>query len=158
MNHKNLLTGILAGFLMVAFTPDAQSQTEIWQETITIPTYQVDKPDPNPRFYDGRVTQGAQRRIYPYAMSDVLLQEKRDQTYEIFYLENEYVKISVIPELGGRIFTAVDKTNNYNYFYRQHVIKPALIGTLGNLLILDGFDTLGGCIHYSKLQEAGVKW
>ena len=131
MNHKFLLPAILAGFILMAFSTDAQSQTEIWQETITIPTYQVDKPDPNPRFYDGRVTQGAQGRVYPYAMSDVLLQEKKDQTYEIFYLENEYVKISVIPELGGRIFTAVDKTNNYDYFYRQHVIKPALIGTLG---------------------------
>ena len=131
MNHKLLLPAVLAGCILMAFSRDAQSQTEIWKESITIPTYQVDKPDPNPRFYDGRVTQGAQGRVYPYAMSDVLLQEKRDQTYEIFYLENEYVKISVIPELGGRIFTAVDKTNNYDFFYRQHVIKPALIGTLG---------------------------
>ncbi len=131
MNHQFLCLAILSGFLLATFSPDAQSQTEIRKESITIPTYQVDKPDPNPRFYDGRVTQGAQGRVYPYAMTDVLLPEKKDQTYEIFYLENEYVEISIIPELGGRIFTALDKTNNYDYFYRQHVIKPALIGTLG---------------------------
>jgi len=131
MNHKILLPVILTGLLLTTFSIRLHSQTRIWHEKITIPTYQVDKPDPNPRFYDGRVTQGAQGRVYPYAMSDVLLQEKVDQKYDIYHLENEYVKISVIPELGGRIFTAVDKTNNYDYFYRQHVIKPALIGTLG---------------------------
>jgi len=37
----------------------------------------------------------------------------------------------VLPELGGRIFSGLDKTDNYDFFYRQHVIKPALIGMAG---------------------------
>ncbi len=126
---------VLILLLIVSFfnlpSNSASGQTRIWQEQITLPTYLVGDADPNPRFYDGRVTQGAQGRVYPYAMSDVLLQEKEDKVYDIIYLENDYVKISVIPELGGRIFTAVDKSNQYDFFYRQHVIKPALIGTLG---------------------------
>ncbi|MEN8201030.1 MAG: DUF5107 domain-containing protein [Bacteroidota bacterium] len=131
MTYTFLLPGVLALLLTPINQLKAQEASSIWEESVTIPTYQVDQPDPNPRFYDGRITQGAQGRVYPYAMSDVLLQEKTDRSYRIIYLENEYVKISVIPELGGRIFTAVDKTNNYDFFYRQHVIKPALIGTLG---------------------------
>ena len=122
---------ILVYVLCILPDMSAQQKCRIWNESVTIPTYQVGDPDPNPRFYDGRVTQGAQGRVYPYAMTDVLTREKRDQEYEIVYLENDYVQISVIPELGGRIFTAVDKSNNYDFFYRQHVIKPALIGTLG---------------------------
>lgn len=47
-------------------------------------------------------------------------------------LENEYLKIEILPEIGGRIFSALDKTTNYDFFYKQHVIKPALIGVLGS--------------------------
>ena len=131
MKRKTLIISTWLFTLMPFLPVQAQNAAKIWHETITLPTYQVDMPDRNPRFYDGRVTQGAQGRVYPYAMSDVLLLEKADQIYDIIYLENEYVQISVIPELGGRIFSAVDKTNGYDFFYRQHVIKPALIGTLG---------------------------
>ncbi len=131
MRTKLLLFLLVTAGLFTTSQIKAESKTRIWKEKITLPTYLVGDPDPNPRFYDGRVTQGAQGRVYPYAMSDVLLQQKEDKIYEIIYLENDYVKISVIPELGGRIFTAVDKTNDYDFFYRQHVIKPALIGTLG---------------------------
>ena len=49
----------------------------------------------------------------------------------LVYLENEYIRIGILPEIGGRIFEGVDKTNNYNFIYRQHVIKPALIGLIG---------------------------
>jgi tetratricopeptide (TPR) repeat protein len=47
------------------------------------------------------------------------------------YLENEYIKLCLLPDIGGRLFYATDKTNNYEIFYRQHVIKPANIGMLG---------------------------
>jgi tetratricopeptide (TPR) repeat protein len=64
-------------------------------------------------------------------MYDSLTGKKVDKTYTVVYLENEYIRIGVLPEMGGRIFEGVDKTNNYNFIYRQHVIKPALIGLLG---------------------------
>jgi tetratricopeptide (TPR) repeat protein len=64
-------------------------------------------------------------------MLDTLSDTREDKTYNAVYLENEYVKICVLPEIGGRVFAALDKTNNYDFLYRQHVIKPALIGMLG---------------------------
>ncbi len=82
-------------------------------------------------FFFGRQSQGAEGRIYPYPLYDTLTGEKADKTYKLVYLENEYVKIGILPEIGGRLFEAVDKTNGYNFFYRQHVIKPALIGLIG---------------------------
>lgn len=121
-------------FLLLALLQPALSlfgDADIYQKDMLIPTYGVDAPDRNPRFYAGRVYQGAQGRIYPYPMSDVLTNRKEDKLYKVITLENDYIKISVLPEIGGRIFEAVDKTNGYNFFYRQSVIKPSLIGMLG---------------------------
>jgi tetratricopeptide (TPR) repeat protein len=103
----------------------------VWEEPLVLPTYEVGKPDPNPRFYETRVYQGAKGPVYPYPMLDVLTNNRVEKTYTALYLENKYLHICVLPEIGGRIFTALDKTNNYDFFYRQHVVKPALIGMLG---------------------------
>ncbi len=124
-----LLLILLTSFVIIPTL--AASTAKIWEEPLVIPTYEVGKPDPNPRFYTGRTYQGAQGRVYPYPMLDVLTDSRKDKTYQAVYLENEYVKICVLPEIGGRVFAALDKTNNYDFLYRQHVIKPALIGMLG---------------------------
>lgn len=51
--------------------------------------------------------------------------------YQAVWLENEYLKVMVLPELGGRIQRAYDKTNQYDFVYYNHVIKPALVGLCG---------------------------
>jgi hypothetical protein len=113
---------------MVASAPAA---VKVWEEPLTLPTYRLDPPDPNPRFYTHESYQGAQKRIYPYPMQDGVTDIREEKTYKALYLENEYIKLCILPELGGRLFYATDKTNGYEIFYRQHVIKPALIGMLG---------------------------
>ena len=108
-----------------------EQPVKIWQEKVPLPTYLVDPPDLNPRFYDGRAYQGAQGRIYPYPIYESLSDKRVMKDYDMVYLENEYIKINILPEIGGRLFGALDKTNGYDYIYRQHVIKPGLIGMLG---------------------------
>jgi len=114
-----------------AFPTFAFPDVRVWEEPLVIPTYLVGKPDKFPLFYNGRAYQGAKGPIYPYPMLDKLTDQREDKTYKALYLENDYVKICVLPEIGGRIFSAQDKTNHYDFFYHQHVIKPALIGMLG---------------------------
>lgn len=109
----------------------AEYKVRVWEEPLSIPTYIVKAAEKNPIFYDGRAYQGAQGTVYPYPFLDGLTDIRKDKVYRACYLENEYIKICVLPEIGGRIFSAVDKTNGYDFFYRQHVIKPALIGMLG---------------------------
>jgi len=109
----------------------AAAPVKVWEEQVTIPTYLIGPPDPNPQFYFGGNSQGAQHRIYPYPAYDNLTTEKKDKTYKMVYLENEYLRIGILPELGGKVFEAVDKTNGYDFIYHQHVIKPALISLLG---------------------------
>ena len=101
------------------------------EETWEIPTYPVGPPEVNPVFFDGRQYQGARGPVYPYPLLDKLSTVKEPRSYRVLVLENRFVSISVVPELGGRIFTGQDKTNGYDFFYRQHVIKPALIGMTG---------------------------
>jgi tetratricopeptide (TPR) repeat protein len=119
-------------FLLAAGGGAAADRTaRAWEEKIVIPTYAVGPAEPNPMFYNGRAYQGAKGPIYPYPLLDRLSDRKENKTYKALYLENPYVRICVLPEIGGRIFEAVDKTNGYDFVYRQHVIKPALIGMLG---------------------------
>jgi tetratricopeptide (TPR) repeat protein len=109
----------------------AQSSVTIRETDEVIPTYGMEAPNPNPMFFFGQGSQGAEGRIYPYPFYDNLTNVKGDKTYHVVYLENEYIKISVLPEIGGRLFSGLDKTNNYDFVYHQHVIKPSLIGLLG---------------------------
>ncbi len=128
-----LSAGVLSVLLVSASLPAAAQQGAVkaWEEKLVVPTYPADEPERAPMFYEGRGYQGAKGPIYPYPFIDKLFDRKEDHAYKAVYLENEFVKICVLPELGGRIFEAIDKTDQYNFFYRQHVIKPALIGMLG---------------------------
>ncbi len=131
----NIMIVLAVSLAMPAGVLGAEGQPEsgasIRVERVTLPTYLVGVKGKNPRFYFGRAYQGAQGRVYPYAMQERLTQQRVDKTYDAVYLENEYIRISLLPEIGGRIFSALDKTDNYDFIYRQTAIKPALIGMLG---------------------------
>ena len=114
-----------------ARTGAAEPFVKIWEEPLTLPTYRLDAPDLNPMFYTHESYQGAEKRIYPYPIQDKVTDIREQKTYKALCLENDYIRLLVLPEIGGRLFSAVDKTNNYEIFYHQHVIKPALIGMLG---------------------------
>ena len=128
---------ILVFLIITVFTTIQQKANcqadgvRIWEEPLVLPTYQVDPPDKNPMFFEHDSYQGASRVLYPYPLEDDITNKKSDKSYNAVYLENEYIKLCVLPEIGGRLFYATDKTNNYEIFYRQHVVKPAHIGMLG---------------------------
>jgi tetratricopeptide (TPR) repeat protein len=111
--------------------PVIAGEVQLRETILTLPTYDVGEPDRNPRFYQGRTYQGARGPFYPYPVQDRLTGERSERDWKAVYLENDHVQICVLPEIGGRIFSAVDKSNGYDFFYRQRVIKPALIGMLG---------------------------
>ncbi len=104
---------------------------KVWEEQVTLPTYVPPPPDKNPMFLDKRVNQGTSGRVYPQPFTDRLSSESEPHDYLAVYLENEYVRLMLLPQIGGRIHEAVDKTNGYHFIYRQHVVKPALIGLFG---------------------------
>ena len=114
---------------------DQKPDTEVvrLRETeLEITTYLTDTAQINPMFYIPANYQNAQLHIYPYPAIDKLTNKKVQKKYKALILENEYLEICVLPELGGRLYYTKDKTNNnYDFFYHNHVIKPALIGMTG---------------------------
>ena len=104
---------------------------KVWSQRVIIPTYEVGEADKNPMFLEKRVYQGSSGKVYPIPVIDKISDEKIDKEYEMIFLENEYLRIEILPELGGRIQRALDKTNNYDFVYYNHVIKPALVGLAG---------------------------
>ncbi len=106
-------------------------QAKVWREKVIIPTYEIGEPEKNPMFIDKRVYQGSTGKVYPYPTIEKISDTKTDKEYNAVYLENQYMKVMVLPELGGRIQRAYDKTNGYDFVYYNHVIKPALVGLTG---------------------------
>ncbi|SFC73114.1 DUF5107 domain-containing protein [Butyrivibrio sp. YAB3001] len=104
---------------------------KIWREEVVIPTYEVGAADKNPMFLEKRVYQGSSGKIYPYPSTNEISRVKTDKVWNAVWLENDYLKVMILPELGGRIQRAYDKTNNYDFVYYNHVIKPALVGLTG---------------------------
>lgn len=128
--------------------------TRSYREQLEIKTYLKEKPDPNPRYFEfeGLAHQGVQRHAYPYPMDDNLTDTPFLARYEARCLENEYVKIAVVPELGGRIYSAIDKTNDYEFIYRNVVVKPSLIGMVGSWI--SGGIAWGFPHHHGPLTMA----
>lgn len=94
-------------------------------------TYLPAAPDPNPLFLEKRVYQGSSGRVYPLPVIDRIDTRPQEHSWKAVHLENEYIRVMVLPEIGGRIHVGLDKLNGYDFFYRQNVIKPALVGLAG---------------------------
>ena len=102
-----------------------------WREQVTIPTYEVGAPEKNPIFLENRVYQGSSGVVYPYPVIERISDERVDKEYNAIYIENEYLKVMILPELGGRVQMAYDKVKQRHFVYYNHVIKPALVGLAG---------------------------
>ena len=102
-------------------------------EKWTIPTYPIPEAEEMPMYAELRGHQGTSGNPYPNRVVQKVEREKRiDQEYDVVRLENDYIRVCMIPALGGKVFEAYDKKTDYNFLYRQHVIKPALIGAYGS--------------------------
>lgn len=107
-------------------------RVQVTEKRIIIPTYMPAEYETLPMFAENRVHQRSSGNPYPNPIVNTVRHDtKIEREYDCIVLENDYLYLEILPEIGGRIFTARDKTNGYDFFYRQHVIKPALIGMLG---------------------------
>lgn len=108
-----------------------KSAVRVRRDRVVIPTYEPQAPDKNPMFLERRVNQGSSGRVYPLPCVERFAEHKTERAWDAVYIENEFIEVMILPELGGRIHAARDKTNGYDFIYRNTVIKPALIGLAG---------------------------
>ena len=100
----------------------------VWEDSMTIPTSEEGLPDPNPPFdfFDtGRFLN------YPYTLRHNLVDRRVPRKWRTLNLENEYLKCTVLPDLGGHLYTCIDKINGASMFYANPSIKFARIAYRG---------------------------
>ncbi|OLC98538.1 MAG: hypothetical protein AUH86_04610 [Acidobacteria bacterium 13_1_40CM_4_58_4] len=103
------------------------SQVKVWEGALNLPAYEEGAPDPNPpfdQFSTGRFN-------YPYTLRNEITNTPAEHQWRAVYLENEYLKCSVLPDLGGHVYTCIDKINGQPMFYANPSIKKARIGYRG---------------------------
>src|SRR5262245_15901423 len=88
-------------------------------EDLVIPTYLPAPPDKNPMFLEKRVYQGSSGKVYPLPFTDRIAEKPIDRKWKAIWIENEFIRALVLPEIGGRIHVLQDKTNGYDTIYRQ---------------------------------------
>jgi tetratricopeptide (TPR) repeat protein len=117
-----------AGSASVAGDRLADPAAQVHGSTLTLPTYEEELPDVNPRF-----DLFARRPflIYPYTVRTNLTDRRAERTWRTLVLENEHLKVTVLPDLGGRIYSCVDKANGAEMFYANPSIKFADVAYRG---------------------------
>ncbi|HWV79310.1 MAG TPA: DUF5107 domain-containing protein [Isoptericola sp.] len=119
--------------IVLPAAPDGLADRPVrgWREPVSIDTYDIGEPDRYPAYLDQRVYQGSSGAVYPMPFVDRVEQAKAPREWDAIHLENTFVRLMVLPELGGRIHVGLDRTRGYDFFYRNDVIKPALVGLAG---------------------------
>ena len=120
------LTAVFALLLVIAPIAEAAAVVQVTEGKVEIPTYLLGPEDPNPAF-----PLTAPRRVYPYTMLDDLTDRRETRSYRAIFLENEFLKATILPEMAGRILSLYDKVNRREVFHHNHVVKPSLIGVRG---------------------------
>jgi predicted Zn-dependent protease len=115
-----LLAGLFAAPL------SASGQVKVWDGTLALPAYEEGRPDPNPPF-----DQYSSNTNYPYTLRNQMTGQRSEHQWRAVYLENEYLKCSILPDLGGHLYTCIDKLSNQPMFYANPSIKKAEIGYRG---------------------------
>jgi tetratricopeptide (TPR) repeat protein len=132
VNGSGTSVGIEFPMLQLPAPPPTETgAVKAWEEPVVMRSYMPATPDPNPMFLEKRVYQGSSGRVYPLPVIDRVDTEPQAHAWKAAHIENEFIRLMVMPEIGGRIHIGLDKLNGYDFFYRQNVIKPALVGLAG---------------------------
>ena len=123
-------SALLAAVLSAGVAARAQSSAaRVSEVLLTIPTYELGPPNPYPLLLDW--SRPNWRPVYPYPMLDHFTDNRVAKTYKSVQLENEYLRVTVLPELGGHLYSIIDKTENRDVLYTNHVIKYGMIAIRG---------------------------
>ena len=105
-----------ASRLQLPVAPSSErGPVKAWSEPVTILTYAPAAPDPNPLFLEKRVYQGSNGRVYPLPVIDAVATEPEPRQWKAVHIENEFLRLMVLPELGGRIHVGLDKRTGYDF-------------------------------------------
>lgn len=110
MKLRPFLSILLFGSLFV----NAQNKPTIKEYKKVFTTYPFSDPDPIPK---------PDTKVYPYYRFDGFTDKPVQKEWKVVELENDYIKLTILPEIGGKVWSAIEKSTGKDIVYNNHVIK-----------------------------------
>jgi tetratricopeptide (TPR) repeat protein len=112
--------------LLLLGAPMVHGQVRVWEGTMPLAASDEGAPDENPNF-----DAFAEVEDYPYTMRQTIFPTESMHNWRAVYLENEYLKCTILPDVGGHLYTCIDKINGTPMFYANPSLKKALVAYRG---------------------------
>jgi len=128
---RTLFINVPVVILCYLWTNPLSAQVRAWEEPIVIPTLKTGRPAEHPTFKPEIDLYADDDQIYPYCYQYRITGDYENKTYNGCFLENKYIKTLITPDIGGKVYGAIDKTDGYDFIYWQPTVKPALISLTG---------------------------
>ena len=112
--------------LLLVGAPLVRGQVRVWEGTMPLAASDEGAADENPPF-----DEFSELENYPYTMRQVIRPTETLHSWRAVYLENEYLKCTVLPDVGGHLYTCIDKINGTPMFYANPSLKKALVAYRG---------------------------
>lgn len=98
---------------LCSYTGYSQNPATVREYNKVFKTYPFSDPDPIPRMGN----------IYPYFRFDGYSDKGTDKSWKVVELENDYISVMILPEIGGKIWAATEKSTGKPFLYYNHVVK-----------------------------------
>lgn len=149
-------TLVVMGVLLVLASPTLAQTTTLNEERQTIRTYPFGDPDPIPSLYQDA-------GMYPYFRFDGFSHDGTPQKWTVVQLENPYIDVTVLPEVGGKVWGGIEKSTGHEFIYKNDVLKFRDIAVRGpwtsggiehNFSVYGHAPTTATPVHYRTRQNA----
>ena len=104
-----------------------KEEAQAYEGTLILPTYAIKGENRNPVFH----SQYGVAHIYPYTLLDDIDTDSSDKTYHTLVLENQYLRVTLITDLGGRVYSVFDKVSQREVFYKNSIVRFAPLAIRG---------------------------
>ena len=152
---KHLIRGLIAWSLLILLAGPTLAQTTLSEERQTIRTYPFGDPDPIPSLYQDE-------GMYPYFRFDGFSHDGELQEWTVVRLENPYIDVTVLPEVGGKVWGGIEKSTGHEFIYKNDVLKFRDIAVRGpwtsggvehNFSVYGHAPTTATPVHYLTRQH-----
>jgi tetratricopeptide (TPR) repeat protein len=117
------------------------------EEIVSIKTYPYSDPNPVPAMAVNAMVSP----FYPWFEFNGYSNEGQNKDWKVITLENEFIRLSILPGVGGKVWGAVEKSTGREFIYQNHVLKFRAIGIRGPW-------TSGGIEHNFGLDLGHAPW
>jgi predicted Zn-dependent protease len=114
--YRKAIQWMIVGCLLLPYIQIQAQAVTIKEELISLPTYDFGKGNPVPILAENP-------KIFPYFKFEEYEHVSKRKNWKVVTLENDYIKVMVLPEIGGKVWGAIEKSTGEEFLYKNEVIK-----------------------------------